>query len=88
MSEIRIHITILCELVLPELCRYCFLSVREFTDHAKHGISEEEEWNEALEDYSKKYPEEARNFKELISGELPKDWEKAIPVKSLASSII
>nr|XP_024385105.1 transketolase, chloroplastic-like isoform X2 [Physcomitrium patens] len=51
----------------------------EFTDHAKHGISEEEEWNEALEDYSKKYPEEARNFKELISGELPKDWEKAIP---------
>jgi transketolase len=51
----------------------------EFTNHAKHGVTKEEEWNKDLEEYSKKYPEEAREFKQLLSKELPQDWEKAIP---------
>lgn len=51
----------------------------EFTNHAKHGVAKEEEWNKALEVYSTKYPEEAREFKLLISGNLPQDWEKSLP---------
>jgi transketolase len=51
----------------------------EFTNHAKHGVAKEEEWNKALEDYSRKYPEEALEFKQLLSGELPDGWESAIP---------
>ena len=61
----------------------CFI-FREFTDHAKHGVAMEEEWNKALEEYSRKYPEEGAEFKQLISGELPADWEKALPVRSAA----
>lgn len=64
-----------------------FLSFdREFTNHAKHGVTKEEEWNKDLEEYSKKYPEEAREFKQLVSGGLPQDWEKAIPVSTPRSS--
>lgn len=53
---------------------------REFTNHAKHGVTKEEELNKDLEEYSKKYPEEARESKQLLSKELPQDSEKAIPV--------
>ncbi|KAG0566208.1 hypothetical protein KC19_7G046000 [Ceratodon purpureus] len=51
----------------------------EFTNHANHGVAEEEEWNKSLEDYSRKYPNEAREFKQLISGQLPDNWEEALP---------
>ena len=69
-----------------KLCFMFCLSSREFTNHANHGVAEEEEWNKSLEDYSRKYPNEAREFKQLISGQLPDNWEEALPVRSLNNS--
>ena len=40
----------------------------------------EAEWNAGLAAYESKYPEEAKEFKQLISGDLPEGWEKALPV--------
>ena len=46
----------------------------------KEGAALEEEWEKSLADYDKKYPEEAAEFKQLISGELPASWDQALPV--------
>ncbi|GLJ29304.1 hypothetical protein SUGI_0577790 [Cryptomeria japonica] len=43
------------------------------------GAAVEAEWTTKLADYEKKYPEEAAEFKMLISGKLPEGWEKALP---------
>lgn len=43
------------------------------------GASEEEKWQKEFEDYEKQYPELAAQFKRAYSGELPKDWAKALP---------
>ena len=64
---------------------FCY---RQFTNQAKHGVAKEEEWNKALEDYLRKYPDEAREFKQLLSGELPQDWEKALPVSAMTNSLV
>ena len=32
-----------------------------------------------MAEYEKKYPEEAAEFKQLTSGELPDGWEKVLP---------
>ncbi|GBG76005.1 hypothetical protein CBR_g21246 [Chara braunii] len=44
------------------------------------GAQCEAEWNAAMQQYEAKYPEEAKVFKQLINGELPEGWEKALPV--------
>merc|ERR1719313_1058117 len=43
------------------------------------GASAEDAWKAGLEEYSAKYPEEATEFKQLISGELPAGWESSLP---------
>ncbi len=43
------------------------------------GEKLESEWNSALAEYEKKYPEEAAEFKQLISGELPDGWDSVLP---------
>jgi len=43
------------------------------------GKKIEAEWSAAMSEYSKKYPKEAKEFTELISGQLPEGWEKALP---------
>lgn len=50
-----------------------------WSKHLTDGPAYEAEWNEALASYEKKYPEEAAEFKQLISRELPAGWEKALP---------
>ena len=37
-------------------------------------------WGRKFEDYQKAYPELAAELKRRISGDLPKDWEKGLPV--------
>ncbi|KAH7299835.1 hypothetical protein KP509_24G032100 [Ceratopteris richardii] len=47
--------------------------------HAKQGAELEVKWDNDLATYERKYPEEAREFKQLISGELPSGWDNALP---------
>ncbi|CAM6091652.1 unnamed protein product [Calypogeia fissa] len=47
--------------------------------HLTDGPALEAEWNESLAVYESKYPEEAKEFKQLISCELPAGWEAALP---------
>lgn len=46
---------------------------------AKAGAAAEEAWNKLHADYSKKHPELAEDFARAISGELPEDWDAALP---------
>ena len=43
------------------------------------GAKLEQKWNEDLKAYTEKYPEEGEEFKQLISCELPKDWDATLP---------
>eukprot|EP00951_Prasinocladus_malaysianus_P036398 scaffold383002_cov47-Prasinocladus_malaysianus.AAC.1 len=45
----------------------------------KAGEEIEAAWNKTLEAYTEKYPEEAAEFKQLTSGELPAGWESCLP---------
>jgi transketolase len=47
---------------------------------AARGAKLESEWNSLLEAYGKKYPTEHAELVRRVAGELPKDWEKALPV--------
>uniref|UniRef100_A0A061SE44 transketolase n=1 Tax=Tetraselmis sp. GSL018 TaxID=582737 RepID=A0A061SE44_9CHLO len=43
------------------------------------GADIEADWNKRLDAYAAKYPEEAAEFKQLISGALPAGWESCLP---------
>ncbi|XP_002991185.2 transketolase, chloroplastic [Selaginella moellendorffii] len=51
-----------------------------WSKHTKLGADLEAQWEASLAAYEKKYPTEAAEFKQLISGELPDGWDKALPV--------
>lgn len=55
---------------------------RHWSRHIPNGAAYEAEWNAKFSEYEKKYPEEAAEFKSIITGELPAGWEKALPVSS------
>lgn len=44
------------------------------------GAKSEAEWDAMFENYEKAHPELAKQFKMAFAGDLPKDWEKALPV--------
>ncbi|WP_369018260.1 transketolase [Thermatribacter velox] len=46
----------------------------------ERGERAEKEWKELFEAYAQKYPELAKELKDLIAGILPEGWEEAIPV--------
>ncbi|WP_138420515.1 transketolase [Aquibacillus sediminis] len=46
----------------------------------KTGEEAEENWNQLFNTYKEKYPEPAQELELAINGELPKGWEKALPV--------
>src|SRR5699024_4872063 len=46
----------------------------------KNGEEAESKWNELMEAYKATYPELAEELALAISGELPLDWEKDLPV--------
>jgi transketolase len=52
---------------------------KHFRKAIKDGEELENEWNELVEDYVRKFPAEGRLFKQLINNELPEDWESALP---------
>ena len=47
---------------------------------AKRGASLESKWTDLLSSYGQKYPTEHAELTRRIAGELPKDWEKSLPV--------
>lgn len=64
------------------------LCTSHWRKHLEAGPAYEAEWNESLASYEKEYPEEAAEFKQLISNELPTDWFEALPVSPLHSSLV
>lgn len=46
----------------------------------EQGVKAEKEWEELLAAYKEAYPKEAEELIRAIEGELPTNWEKAIPV--------
>ncbi|KAM0861853.1 hypothetical protein ACQ4PT_045634 [Festuca glaucescens] len=47
--------------------------------HLDEGASLEAEWNAKFAEYEKKYQQEAAELNSIISGELPSEWDKALP---------
>ena len=43
------------------------------------GVGQEETWKEAFERYSAVHPGEAAEFRRVMKGKLPDDWEKVLP---------
>jgi transketolase len=46
----------------------------------ENGKRAEAQWNARFSEYSKAFPDPAREFQQIIRGELPKDWDAGIPV--------
>jgi transketolase len=53
--------------------------VYDMMNKAEAGAAHEAEWDAKMVEYTSKYPEEAAEFKQLISQELPAGWEDALP---------
>ncbi len=43
------------------------------------GAKLESDWNEKLNSYKSKYPNEAKEFERMLRGELPENWDKDLP---------
>lgn len=52
----------------------------QYHETAARGAEAEKQWNEAVEKYTKEFPELGAELKRRINKELPKDWEKKLPV--------
>jgi len=53
--------------------------VRSVFDRTKQGQEWESQWDRMFEEYSKAYPDLAKEFKRRMSGELPEGWENVLP---------
>ncbi|NEN95969.1 MAG: transketolase [Moorea sp. SIO1F2] len=54
-------------------------ALNHFRKAVERGTEAEAAWNQTLEDYKAKYPEQAAEFEQITSGQLPEGWEKALP---------
>lgn len=52
---------------------------REMRKQTERGQAAEAEWRHTLEDYDKRYPNEAQEFRKCMAKELPSGWEDALP---------
>lgn len=61
-----------------------FLVPEKALDHMREAIETgkklESEWNEKYKAYKKAHPQLAEQFENALSGKIPKDWDKDIPV--------
>nr|GLL23230.1 transketolase, chloroplastic-like [Ipomoea trifida] len=58
--------------VIPMVCR-------EMKLQAEKGETLEQEWHSKLYSYQNKYPEEAKEFKDLLNGGIVPGWESSLP---------
>ncbi len=54
-------------------------AIDQYRQAITKGAKLEEEWNETLASYKGKYPNEANEFERMLRGELPQNWDKALP---------
>ncbi len=54
-------------------------AIDEYRQAIPKGAQLEEEWNKTLVSYKEKYPNEANEFERMLRGELPQNWDKALP---------
>ncbi|MGH8010891.1 MAG: transketolase [Candidatus Binataceae bacterium] len=54
-------------------------ALNEFRRCADRGNVLEREWNADFERYAQEYPSEARAFRAMLEGELPRDWDAELP---------
>lgn len=59
--------------LLPEEALACF------RESVGKGEKSEAEWNRRFSAYAQKFPDLAREFEEVMRGELPKGWDAAVP---------
>ncbi len=59
-----------------------------FRQAIERGAKYEAEWHDTFKQYKTKYPEEAAQFEQLTSGELPPGWEKALPTYTPADKAL
>ena len=54
-------------------------ALSHFRKAVDRGASYEAEWNKLFAQYKTKYPEDAALLERMVSGDLPYEWEKALP---------
>ncbi|MGH6678253.1 MAG: transketolase, partial [Bradyrhizobium sp.] len=54
-------------------------ALREFRHCIHRGREFENEWNENFSKYARKYPGEAQEFRRMLAGGLPQDWDAELP---------
>ncbi len=65
----------------PETEFYIPEDVATFYNNLKNELAQKEaEWERLFGEYSQKYPQEAKEFKQVFSGNLPSNWSDSIPV--------
>jgi transketolase len=62
--------------------------ISHFRKAVDRGASAEAEWQEILTAYRTKYPDEATLFDRMQSGELPANWEAALPTYTSADKTL
>jgi transketolase len=58
-----------------------------FRQAVNHGADLESDWEKKLAAYAKAYPEKATQLQQALSGELPENWEKALPTFTPADTL-
>jgi transketolase len=54
-------------------------ALARFRDSISRGEKAEAEWQKKFSAYAQKFPELAREFEEIMGGQLPKGWDEGIP---------
>ncbi|MBN1994202.1 MAG: transketolase [Anaerolineae bacterium] len=62
-------------------------ALAQFRQAVDQGAKRQAEWEAKLAAYAKAYPTEFEQFRRAISGELPENWEKALPVFAAGESV-
>ncbi len=54
-------------------------AIDQYRQAIPKGAKLEEEWNKTLASYREQYPNEANEFERMLRGELPQNWDQALP---------
>lgn len=55
-------------------------ALRHFREAVTQGAQAEARWNERMDAYAKAFPEQAKELKSRLGGELPSGWDANVPV--------
>jgi len=63
-------------------------ALKHFRESVSRGSDLELKWQKLFDEYSKEYPDLAKEWKMFMNRELPEGWEKSIPVFSSSESSV